>query len=115
MTKQDYAMRLTFLGITGRQLATMMECSSTKLSDAITGASGIPSAIAVKNRADEMTMRLVNEKRQEMMPAIEEQVRAAGIDGEIEAIMPVYNRVTVVSDGKIIGYFDVGARSFRRV
>lgn len=115
MTKQDYAMRLAFLGITSRQVADMMGCSPSKLSDSVSGAVHMPSMIALRAKADELTMRLMNEKRREMMPAIEEGARAVGVDGEIEVVMPADSRVVVLSDGALVGYFDTNTRSFRRV
>lgn len=107
MTRQDYNLRMAYLGLSSREVADAAGCSSSKLSDSLSPHVHTPSAVTVRNRADDFTRGLVNEKRAEIKAQIGEVLK-----GDVQVILPADNRIVVVMDGELIGFYNPLAKKF---
>ena len=112
MTKQMYDVRLAYLGLTSRHVASELGCSSAKLSDAVRGAEHFPAVVSLRAKADELTTALVNEKRTNLLLEVSRQALTAGYTGEITLILPADCRTVVLADGKPVGLYSPDTREF---
>ena len=108
MTKQDYALRVGYLGVTTKEVAEELGALPSKVSEAVNVAVGhSPTRVALNNRIDAHTMQLVNEKRAEIKAQIGEVLK-----GDVQVILPADNRIVVVMDGELVGFYNPLAKKF---
>ena len=107
MTKQDYALRVAYLGLTTKEVAEGIGAQPSKLSDAVNISVATPAQARIRTKADEYTMQLMNEKREEIKAQIGEVLK-----GDVQVILPADNRIVVVMDGELVGFYNPLAKKF---
>lgn len=105
-------MRMTQLGLSARDVAAAIGCTPDRLSTAVAGVVRTPGMTEIRNKADEFTMRKLNERRSE----IKEELADRGLKcEEVQVILPADNRIMVVADGEMIGFYDPVGKRFAPV
>lgn len=110
MNKQDYNIRMAYLGLTGRDVAAAIDCSPAKLSDAMSVGARQASQVTVNNKADNYLMSEINAKRDAMI----RELRDEGLHGEIKVVLPADNLHVVLVDGEFLGFYAPGSRKLYR-
>ena len=110
MTKQDYAVRMAYLGVATKDVAEVLGALPSKVSEAVNISVSSPTRTALRNRVDEYTAKLVNERRDEIKAQLSDTLK-----GNVQVILPADNRVVVVMDGELVGYYNPVTKKFAPV
>lgn len=110
MTKQDYAVRVAYLGVATKEVAEAIGALPSKVSDAVNVSVSTPAQARLRSKVDEYTVKLANERRAEIKAAL-----AGTLKGDVQVILPADNRIVVVMDGELIGFYDPIGKRFAPV
>ena len=110
MTKQDYALRVAYLGIATKDVAEAVDAHPSKVSNATNLSFSSPALTTLRTKIDEYTLQVVNEKRAEIKAQIGEVLK-----GDVQVILPADNRIVVIMDGELVGFYNPITKKFAPV
>lgn len=111
MNKEEYKGRLAFCGWSSRDVLKAVQglgipCDEARLSHAIAG-DRAPALDRIRQKADEVTMCAVREKKADVERQIGAGLACLGIPGRVNIRVPSENEIPVYLDGELFGLYDV--------